>query len=178
MPNITEKLTRLRGSAITPPMAASMAGARKKALPKPSRNWLSISWSGRVRLFDWLSSREATIMSASEVMIGHASFVGLMVKQLVTIPQTIPAKIDHARWVICSFCRPTYCSQPITPVFCSASTMRISSIMSPRRTMLPLDSQRVFSNGLERLCSNTIADTINTSANASDQPIHGASNHQ
>ena len=111
-------------------------------------------------------------------MIGHASFVGLMVRQLVTIPQTIPAKIDHARCVICSFCKPTYCSQPMTPVFCSASTIRISSIISPRRTMLPLDSQRVFSSGLVRLCSKTMAATISTSDSASDQPIHGASNHQ
>ncbi len=117
-------------------------------------------------------------MSSSEVTIGHASFVGFIVRQLATIPQTIPAKIDHARWVICSFCSPTNCSQPITPVFCSARTMRISSIISPRRTILPLDSQRVLSRGLLRLCSNTMAETIKTSESASDQPIHGASNHQ
>ena len=103
--------------------------------------------------------------------------MGLIVRQLVTIPQTIPAKIDHARWVICSFCRPAYCSQPMTPVFCSASTMRISSIINPRRTMLPLDSQRVLSSGLLRLCSKTIAQTISTSERANAQPIHGVSNH-
>ncbi|MNZ88383.1 hypothetical protein D3C78_1072730 [compost metagenome] len=66
----------------------------------------------------------------------------------------------------------------MTPVFCSASTMRISSMISPRRKILPLESQRVLSSGLLRLCSKTMADTISTSDSASDQPIHGASNHQ
>ncbi|MNB79713.1 hypothetical protein D3C75_264560 [compost metagenome] len=177
MPNSTEKLTRLRGSAITPPIPASIAGARKKALPNPSRNWLTISWAGRVRLLDWLSSREAIIINTSEVTIGQPRRVGFMVRQLATMPQAIPAKIDHASDVICSFCRPTSVSQPITPVFCSASTMRISSMINPRRKILPLESQRVFSSGLLRLCSKTIAETISTSDIASDQPIHGASNH-
>ena len=52
-------------------MPANMAGARKKALPKPSRNWLNISWSGRVRLVDWLSSSEAIMMSVSAVAVGQ-----------------------------------------------------------------------------------------------------------
>ena len=90
----------------------------------------------------------------------------------------MPAKIDQARCVICSFCKPAYCSQPITPVFCSASTMRISNIISPRRRILPLESQRVFNSGLLRLCSNTIALMMSTVASARDQPIQGASNHQ
>lgn len=71
MPNSTEKLTRLRWSAMTPPIPASIAGARKKALPKPSRNWLNISCSGRVRIVDWLSSSEATIINASAVAVGQ-----------------------------------------------------------------------------------------------------------
>ena len=94
------------------------------------------------------------------------------------MPQRIPAKIDHARLVICSFCRPTYCSQPMTPVFCSASTIRISSIISPRRRILPLESHLILSSGLLRLCSKAIAETISITAPASAQPIHGASNHQ
>ncbi|VFT72619.1 Uncharacterised protein [Klebsiella aerogenes] len=71
MPNSTEKLTRLRGSANTPPMPASIAGARKKALPKPSKNWLNINCSGRVRALDWLSSSEATMISARAVAVGQ-----------------------------------------------------------------------------------------------------------
>ena len=43
----------------------------EKALPKPSRNWLNISCSGRVRIVDWLSSSEATIINASAVAVGQ-----------------------------------------------------------------------------------------------------------
>ena len=65
----------------------------------------------------------------------------------------------------------------MTPVFCSANTMRINSIIRPRRTMLPLESHLVLSRGLLRLCSKVIAATISITAAASAQPIHGASNH-
>ena len=156
MPNITEKLTAdLRGSAITPPMAASVTGAVKKALPKPSRTGLaSADPAGQV--VGLAVQQRGNNHQRQEVIIGHASLVGLIVRQLVTIPQTIlrngPRQMGHLLVL-----QPHVLQPADDPVFCSASTIRISSMMSPRRTMLPLDSQRAFSSGLARLCSKTMA---------------------
>ncbi|KWV85294.1 hypothetical protein PFLmoz3_05068 [Pseudomonas fluorescens] len=40
IPNITEKLTRLRGLVSTFLVPSTMVGPRKNVPPKPSRNWL------------------------------------------------------------------------------------------------------------------------------------------
>ena len=67
MLNITKKLIRLRGCAITLPTPAISAGARKNVLPKPIRNWLTIICCGRVRLLEYASISAPAQMQASAI---------------------------------------------------------------------------------------------------------------
>jgi len=70
MPNITEKLTRLRGFVSTFLVPNTMVGPRKKVPPKPNRNWLIYRFSGRVRLLEKLSITEPVAISAREITSG------------------------------------------------------------------------------------------------------------
>ncbi len=159
MPNITEKLTRLRGSAMTPPWRPASRG-REEGTAKAQQE---LAEHQLIRARQVVGLAVPARRQSSSTRGGDnrpCQFGRLMVGQLVTIRQTSRQIWTTRGASSARFCNPTYCSQPMTRCFCSASTMRISSI-STQGAILPLDSQRVFSNGLLRCpCSNTMAETI------------------
>ncbi|VVN45560.1 hypothetical protein PS663_05779 [Pseudomonas fluorescens] len=101
MPNITEKLTRLRGLVSTFLVPSTMVGPRKNVPPKPSRNWLTYRFCGRVRLLEKLSITDPVAISAREITSGISKCAGLMVKALTTSPAIAPASITTYSVCIC-----------------------------------------------------------------------------
>ena len=176
MVNITEKLTRLRGSAITAPMPATMVGPRKYVPPKASRNWLTYMLTGRVWLVACASIRAPAAISSSANISERCSVFGLIVSALTTRPATLPSSTTMNRFCIWSVFKPSACRKPTAPVD-SDSTMRNSSTDKNSLAILPVVSQRVLSSGRARLCSMASEAAISTMEHARHTPTHSDSIH-
>ncbi len=70
-------------------MPCAIVGPMNRQVPKPIKDWLTYSCSGRVRLFAWLSIQAPAAMARLATMTSLGSACSESVNTLATIPASI-----------------------------------------------------------------------------------------